>query len=238
MKAYLDLRTKITRRWEAFAAGLALLGFTVVPVGATHQAPVTRDAVFITWNRFHAADRTATKYTAAGARVLVVENASWGAAVPGDWLHIARTYHNTAGMFPVGGAERWDMLNVALAPWRVGGETVVLAQRGLGSAPVACPRDFLARVRGEGRVRQHPGPRASCVTLEHDLRRASRVVTWGSAAAVEALIWGVSVRSLYPRWIAAQDNTDEGRLAMFRQLAWAQWRLEEIASGEALRWLL
>lgn len=238
MKAYLDLRTKITKRWDAFSAGLAVLGFTVVPVGATHQAPVARDAVFITWNRFPAANKTALEYSSAGGRVLVVENASWGSLVRGEWLHVARTYHNTAEMFPTGGHERWDSLGVRLAPWRAPGETVILAQRGLGSPPVACPRNFLERVRGQGRVRHHPGSGRPAVPLERDLARASRVVTWGSAAAVEALAGGVRVQSHYPHWIAAQDNTDEGRLAMFRRLAWAQWRLEEIASGEALRWLL
>jgi hypothetical protein len=41
-----------------------------------------------------------------------------------------------------------------------------------------------------------------------------------------------------PQWIGEQDNTDAGRLAMFQRLAWAQWRLSEIESGFAFRWLL
>lgn len=64
------------------------------------------------------------------------------------------------------------------------------------------------------------------------------MVTWGSGAAVKALMWGIKVESHYPEWIGQQDNTDEGRLAMFRRLAWAQWELSEIASGEAFEWLL
>jgi hypothetical protein len=41
-----------------------------------------------------------------------------------------------------------------------------------------------------------------------------------------------------PGWIAEQDNTDAGRLAMLRTLAWAQWRLSEIESGEAFERLI
>lgn len=74
--------------------------------------------------------------------------------------------------------------------------------------------------------------------LEDDLAKASKVVTWGSGAAIKALMVGIRVESHMPNWIGEQDNTDEGRLAMFRRLAWANWRLSEIESGQAFRWLL
>jgi hypothetical protein len=64
------------------------------------------------------------------------------------------------------------------------------------------------------------------------------VITWGSGAAVRALLRGIPVESHMPNWIAAQDNTDAGRLAMFRRLAWANWRLSEIADGVPFRRLL
>jgi hypothetical protein len=70
------------------------------------------------------------------------------------------------------------------------------------------------------------------------LAKASKVVTWGSGAAIKALMMGIRVESHMPNWIGEQDNTDEGRLAMFRRLAWANWRLSEIESGQAFRWLL
>ena len=74
--------------------------------------------------------------------------------------------------------------------------------------------------------------------LEDDLAKACKVVTWGSGAAIKALMMGIRVESHMPNWIGEQDNTDEGRLAMFRRLAWANWRLSEIESGQAFRWLL
>ena len=88
-----------------------------------------------------------------------------------------------------------------------------------------------------GRIRKHPGTRA-CTPLEHDLRKCGRVITWGSGAAIKAMMWGIPVISDMPNWIGEQDNTDAGRLAMFRRLAWAQWTLDEIASGEPFDRLL
>jgi hypothetical protein len=73
--------------------------------------------------------------------------------------------------------------------------------------------------------------------LAEDLANASEVRTWGSGAAVKALMWGIPVRSYMPRWCGEQQNTDESRREMLRRLAWAQWTLEEIADGAPFRWL-
>ncbi len=181
-------------------------------------------------------ETAARAFEAAGRPVIVIENAAWGNGFQGgNWLSVALNLHNTAGRFPVGGAERWDSLGVELRPWRTEGETVILPQRGIGPAAVAMPRGWHS---GKvGRVRLHPGQRET-KPLEEDLKNAGKVITWGSGAAVRALMWGIPVESHMPNWIAAQNNTDEGRLAMFRRLAWAQWTVEEIASGEPMKRLL
>jgi hypothetical protein len=49
---------------------------------------------------------------------------------------------------------------------------------------------------------------------------------------------GIPVISEMPNWIAEQDNTDAGRLEMFRRLAWAQWKISEISNGQAIACLL
>lgn len=233
--AWLNERTKVAGRKEALVAGLRARGFAVREGIPTSRGAA--DDVFVTWNRFGEAERAAREFERAGRAVIVLENASWAGLVPGHWLHVAPSRHNTAGLHRDGGPQRWDALGVALEAWREeGGETVALAQRGIGSPPTAMPKDWPARQRC--RVRRHPGKGAHADDLRRDLARCSRVRTWGSGAAVLALAWGIRVESDMPRWIAAQDNTDAGRLAMFRRLAWAQWRLEEIASGEALRWVL
>jgi hypothetical protein len=121
---------------------------------------------------------------------------------------------------------------------------VILPQRGIGPPGVATPPQWLQNVRNrlttagiKHRVRPHPGQREA-MPLEQDLRNASVVWTWGSGAALKALAMGVAVKHEMPGWIGAQDNTDAGRLAMFRRLAWAMWTLPEIESGQAFEALL
>lgn len=233
MRAWLNLRHAEGERSAAFARGLKRLGYEVQR--GTTGGPGNRD-ILVTWNRISAGDAAARAFEAAGCPVLVAENASWGNDfMGGDWLTLVKRFHNTAGMFPVGGSGRWDSLGAELAPWRAGGETVILPQRGIGCPEVAMPRGWGYGIKG--RIRMHPG-RCRAIDLAEDLRKAGQVVTWGSGAAVKALMWGIKVESHMPNWIAAQDNTDAGRLDMFRQLAWAQATMEEIASGEAFERLL
>lgn len=232
MRAWLNLRYTTGERAEAFVAGLKRHGYTV----EFSLPTAVRDGdTFVTWNRIGAADKWARQFIAAGVQVIVAENASWGNEFAGcGWLTLARDIHNTASKFPVGGSERWDRLHVELDPWRTEGETVVLPQRGFGPREVAMPQGW--ELKQAGRIRRHPG-KYPAKSLRDDLAKAGKVVTWGSAAAVQALLWGIPVESHMPGWIAAQDNTDAGRLAMFRRLAFAQWTIDEIRQGEPFAWL-
>lgn len=225
--AYLHLRYSEGPRVEAFTAGLQRVGYRVVL--GLHRAPREND-LLVTWNRIGAADHVAGMFRS----VIVAENATWGNDfMGGNWLHLARDRHNTAGMFPAGGPERWDSLCVELKPFRAGGETVILAQRGIGAPPTAMPAHWPddAWRRHGGRIRRHPG-RNKAMPIEQDLRNCGKAVTWGSGAAIKALMLGIPVVSEMPGWIGEQDSTEAGRLEMFRRLAWAQWRLSEIADGE------
>lgn len=234
MRAYLNLRFTVPERRAMFTEGLQRLSYTVVD-GMTH-APERGD-ILVTWNRIHEGDTVARIFTERGNAVLVTENASWGNEFAGkQWYTLARNYHNVAGMFPIGGPERWDSLGVELELWRSEGETVVLASRGIGPGAYRMPGNW-PQQQG-GRVRAHPGRYAAATPLREDLARCGRVVTWGSGAAVLALVWGCRVESHQPQWIAEQDNTDAGRLAMFRRLAHAQATHEEIRSGDAFARLL
>lgn len=233
MRAWLNLRYTVPERRAVFRQGLESLGYTIAEGLPTGSEP---GDIFVTWNRISGADAAAREFEAKGLPVLVTENATWGNGFAGDrWYTIARGHHNKAGCFPVGGPDRWDSLGVELAPWRTEGETVILPQRGIGPRGIAMPMGWTNGKKG--RVRLHPGQRP-CVPLEQDLAKAGKVITWGSGAAIKALIMGIPVVSEMPDWIGEQDNTDAGRLAMFRRLAWAQWTLEEIASGEPFRRLL
>lgn len=233
MRAWLNLRHADSDRARAFTKGLERMGYSVVH-GIT-ASPADVD-LMCTWNRIGHADHAAKVFEARGLPVLVVENATWGNGFcGGSWLTMAKRYHNTAGAFPVGGPERWDALGVSLESWRSDGETVILPSRGIGPAGVAMPQGWPYGING--RVRMHPGQRQA-KDLREDLAKAGKVITWGSGAAVMALMWGIPVESHMPNWIARQDNTDAGRLAMFQRLSWAQRTLEEIETGDAFAWLL
>lgn len=237
MRAFLNLRYTVPERRRVFHAGLKRHGYQVVEGDTRDPQP---GDIFVTWNRISAGERTAQLFEARGLPVLVTENAAWGNDFAGkSWYTLARGRHNTAGMFPVGAADRWDALDCYLPPFRTEGETVLLPQRGIGSKPTAMPRgwDRAALVKYGGRIRVHPGQRPA-KPLEQDLAGCGRVVTWGSGAAIKALMMGIPVTSEMPNWIGEQDNTEAGRLAMFRRLAWAQWRLQEFESGEAFAHLL
>lgn len=209
--------------------------------------------MFVCWNRYGIWDRQAASVERRGGVVLVAENGYLGNDFAGSlWYAISRSQHNGAGQWPMGDAARWDSLGVDLAPWRQSGETVVLPQRGIGPQGVAMPAGWVDSVQhrhGRFRVRPHPGQN-ECVPLDRDLDRAGAVVTWGSGAALKALLWGIPVFYDFPRWIGASASRpltdyklgprrdDGARLRMFHSLAWAQWRLPEIESGEAFWHLL
>lgn len=84
--------------------------------------------------------------------------------------------------------------------------------------------------------------------LGADLKDCWAVVTWSSGAAIKAIAAGVPAFHALPNWIGAPAAKPFGsdlenpflgdRLPMFQRLAWAQWGLDEIASGEPFKRLL
>jgi hypothetical protein len=210
--------------------------------------------VLVIWNRSHGRDNEAKRFEAGGASVLVAENGYLGKQwLSHKWFALALGHHAGAGQWRVGGDDRWDSLDIELAPWRTqGGEIVIFEQRGIGEAGHRSPPGWAqsAQARVGGRIRPHPGADEPAIPLASDLDHAACVVTWHSTAALRALILGVPVFYEYPHWIGAPAarplsefaagprRDDSARLAIFRRLMWAQWRAEEIVSGEAFTWIM
>lgn len=249
-RAWSLIRIEPHYRREAFDAGLQRLGFQVIS-GA--PADPRQGDVVLVWNRMAAGQRAAAIAEKAGATVLVAENGYLGADREGRQLYaLAVGHHNGRGRWPEGGPERWERLGIDLSPWRADGSHVlVLAQRGIGEPGVAMPRDWPRKtVTVLGRLtrrpvvlREHPGRLSAPRPLAEALSGCWCAVTWGSGAGLKALVAGIPVIHGLPGWIGAGAATSDlaaieappmpDRLPMLRRLAWAQWTVGELASGEA-----
>lgn len=181
---------------------------------------------------------------------------------------LALEHHVGAGKWAsgrVGEEFRFPKLGVELRHWREvtpeDGELVILPQRGIGPASVAMPADWpeqaLAAARKltdrHVRIRPHPGNNEPQIPLEVDLANAHAAIIWASSAGVKALALGVPVFYAFPKWIMGPaalpfpppgptlevvKMDDKARADAFERLAWAQWTVEEIATGDPFRRLL
>lgn len=241
------------RKQQSFKAGLENAGYSVYN---TFLEPIRSDDILVLWNRHAHEDGHAKRYEQAGARVIVAENGYIGTDPDGGKLFaLALNYHNGAGKWNVGDPSRWTL---ELRPWRASGEFIlVLPQRGMGPPGVAMPRNWtqtiMQKLKNMTRrpiiMRMHPGQNKNGYDVYPAFEGAHAVVTWGSGAAIKAIHAGIPVFHDFDRWIGADASRrlDTGnielpflgdRLPMFQKLAWAQWSLKEIESGEAFRWLL
>ncbi len=242
--AFIAIKADLHYRRSCFESGFKRLGYRIRDGrGSVHGE---RGDVLVIWNRNGNGHRAALDMEAAGGTVIVAENGYLAESQPYH-LALSLRFHNGAGKWHVGGPERWDALGIELKPWRTqDGETVILPQRGIGSPGVAMPHGWAQKLKTLGRIRHHPGCSKNGVPLERDLKRASAVITWGSGAALRALLWGIPVYYGMRAWIGATaarplaDKAlgpkldDEARLAMFRRLAWAQSTMQEIETGVAI----
>ena len=243
------LRHPPAYRRERFVEGLRAAGFAV----QDRIADPRPDDVLLIWNRYGPFHDEARRFERGGAAVLVAENQYLAGWLPGKWHALAPGHHAGAGAVVDGGPQRWDALRLDLVPWRTNSSDVlILGQRSIGEDGIASPRGWAEATQRRigGRIRPHPGKHPPAVPLAEDVGRASAVVTWASSAALIALALGVPVWFEMPRWIgaeaarplaefgAAPKRDDAARLAMFRRLIWAQWRVDEIEDGTAFRHLL
>jgi hypothetical protein len=237
------IRPDAIYKHQAFAAGLRRHGFTVIDKPLPCPKP---DDVLVIWNRYSRYEQMAKAYERCGAKVFVAEN-----GYIGKTKAMALGHHSGAGQWIEGAEDRWAKLGIELDPWRTDGEHIlVLPQRGMGERGVAMPRHWLAgtlrRLEKATRrpviVRRHPGQDRNARPIEEDLRGAWAAVVWGSGAGIKAIRAGIPVFHDLASWIgapAASCNLDiespflGDRLPMFKRLSWAQWELDEIASGEA-----
>jgi len=236
-------------RRDAIETGLRRLGYMQV------QAPAPGPGnVLVIWNRKPVTDDAlATMYERAGGKVIVVENA-YAQKVDKTMYAMSLSQHHRGG--PVGEGDRFSALGFEVKPWRStpGGHVLICAQRSIGSPSMASPPQWAERmaekVKALGlkpRIRQHPGNFKPTTPLVADLMGAYACAVWSSGAGVAALIEGIPVVYSAPTWIcktgasAGLNNLgygDASRAHALHAMAWGQWTVAEITSGEPFALLL
>lgn len=255
LKAYCAIRDQPVYRREVFVAGLKAAGYDVQPLHCIGSGKPGE--VLVIWNRYGGLHETASRFEKNGGTVLVAENAYLGNDRSNRTRYaIARGGHNGQGEWYCGGPERWQNLGIALKPWRQEGEHVLVCpNRSFGRPgyimPSNWPEVVIANLRTLTkrpiRLRLHPGNSPPKTPLSQDLKNAWAVVIWSSSVGCEALVEGIPVLCLSPAWILKSVTSPDlrnindppllDRLPGFEKLAWAQWHIDEIASGEPFHYL-
>lgn len=264
-KAFCMIREQPHYRRDAFVSGLRAVGYDVRMGGPRDAQP---GDVLVGWNRYTETHEIASRFEKAGGIYVCAENGYLGPGGisphemgPREWYALAIGGHNGSGTWAVGGPERWQALHVDLKLWRADGEHILVCpNRAFGRPDLIMPLGWdrkvverLQRVTKRPiRVRPHPGNGAHKTPLKADLDGAWACVIWSSSAGVQALIRGIPVICESPAWICrlaarlhgsgdvdTQESTQNvRRRAALHRLAWAQWHVSEISSGDAFRHLL
>lgn len=247
-------------RRGAFVKGLRAAGHEVRDELPRHLGP---EVALLIWNRYGHVHDMALQVERAGGTVLVAENGYLGVGgtspkfdvhpngpQPHHYYALSRGWHNGRGEWHAGGPERFTALGVDLKPWRAGGDYVLVCpNRAFGVGEQLMHPDWgertadrLRKLGHKVRLRGHPGNDKPKRGIEEDLAGASAVHIWSSSAGVHALAQGIPVTCLAPYWIC-KGAGDGKPISMSRRdamerMAWAQWTLAEIESGEPFANLL
>lgn len=249
MRAQCNLPDGPNYKRDAFLAGLRAAGYEVC---RKIDKPESCD-ILVIWNRPASQESEARKFEKAGARVVVAENGYLGKSYDGrKWFSLAIGHHSGAGTWNDHGPSRWASFGIDLQDWKTEGETLILAQRGIGEPGIASPPGWAQEVQKRigGRIRRHPGTSDRAVPILEDLQGVGPVVTWHSGGAIQAIILGHPIWHGFARWLmapaamplnqwgAAPKFSDADRVRSLERMAWAIWDSEEVCSGKALKVLL
>lgn len=234
---------------EAFAAGLARHGI----VADRRRKGDWRDCdLAVVWG--HADTHLHARQRAHGGHYLVMERGFVGDIdARRRWTALGFDGLNGRGRRPAGmPADRWKRhFAGALQEWRpaAGGYALLIGQVP-GDAALAGmsisgwlqeqTRALLARGH-EVRFRPHPQVTPPARSLADDLAGAALVVTYNSNTGVDAVLAGVPAVTMDAgamAWPVTVHDLDApparpDRMQWAADLAWAQWRPDEIAAGDA-----
>ena len=176
---------------------------------------------------------------------------------PEHYVALAIGSHH-GGVWNSNGPKRFASLEVEVKPWRIDdgtGHYLICPNRSFGTPGRIMPPDWpqatqkLLRTMTsrEVRIRGHPGNHRPKRPLEVDLENAFAMIIWNTSVGVNALLAGIPVICEAPGWIMkgacgtmaeVKNPPMPNRLPHFQRMAWCQWTLGEIATGEPFRTLL
>lgn len=263
--AYVHIRETPHYRADSFTQGLSRLGYSVVT--GTPRKPLASSDVLVCWNKTARSAQSIALARQGGAAVIIAENGYYGVDENSVQRYaLALDGHNGSGRWFCGGPDRLQSLNIDFQPTRLPrtGKVLVADQRGIGSPIMASPWNYsqsacnwLTRHGFEPKERKHPGTRGLDVPpppLEDDLADCDALVVWSSNSATKAMIMGVPTYYVAPAISTAGAATkldlhdtllppcaapfDDAFQAAFERMAWAQWSVRELTSGEPFRLLL
>lgn len=191
-------------------------------------------------------------YTAAGIPAFVIE---WGYLKRAD---VGRDGYWQLGLGDLGWLppmackpDRWRALGLKMAKPHDGvtviaGQMIGDASHPFGDAESMTRWALDAAAQEQGDVLFRPHPRSAWIApagmaldtlpLRESLARAGKVVAWSSNVGNDALLAGCDVRAYGPAIWAGVSR--ENRREYFHRLAYAQWMLDEIATGEPVDFVL
>lgn len=235
-------------------AGIRALGHTLLDFNTQMEG----DAL-VTWSPWNRSRRAALVRHYADARrpVIVMEN---GWLTPlllppigcEQFFQVALGGWNGTGTYPVDGPDRWASWRLTMDAWtnRIAGRNgyaLVIGQRGH-------PFDTRSAPPGWENQLQLPGieerfvirrPRETVIPLAKHLSGAAEVHVWTSNVATHAILDGIPVIQHGPNLMTSELASRPGqalqrgdRRAVLERLAWAQFTMPEIGSGEPFARLL
>lgn len=231
---------------QAFATGLGGLGWQIVwRSGAHHKEGETESFGLVVVDGQRGCKRAlVSDYAAKGVRSLVAD-LSYFRDVPGYW-QLGDGALNRIPSFACP-PDRFKALGLPVKAFggNAKGYTLIAAQRphdashGLSADGYATWLDAQ-----DGKVRPHPLESTPDNSLADDLAGAKLVRTLCSTTGLDALLAGVpAVAELPDRAVWGELSGETlpsmtDRIALFSRIAYAQWTLDEIASGEAIKFTL